>query len=147
MSITYVSAELRRLVVARAEGLCEYCLIAEDDTFFGCSVDHIISEKHGGPTRADNLAYACVFCNQAKGSDIGSIHGDSGNLVRFFNPRTDRWADHFIPAGSRIEALTPIGAVTARILVFNANERLLERQALHSMGRYPTPAALKRMQT
>ena len=24
-------------------------------------VDHIISEKHGGPTQADNLAYACVF--------------------------------------------------------------------------------------
>src|SRR5262249_7484988 len=36
MSVTYISAELRRLVVARAEGLCEYCLIAEEDTFFGC---------------------------------------------------------------------------------------------------------------
>jgi hypothetical protein len=61
MSETYISAELRRLVAARAEGLCEYCLIHEEDTFFGCEVDHIISEKHGGSTDAGNLAYACLF--------------------------------------------------------------------------------------
>ncbi len=54
-----VPVGLRRLVVSRAERLCEYCLIHEDDTFFGCEVDHIISEKHGGPTREENLAYAC----------------------------------------------------------------------------------------
>ncbi len=43
--------------------LCEYCLIHEDDTFFGCEVDHIISQKHGGPTEPENLAYACLPCN------------------------------------------------------------------------------------
>jgi ATP-binding cassette subfamily F protein uup len=43
VSTSYISAELRRLVVARAESLCEYCLIHEDDTFFGCEVDHIIT--------------------------------------------------------------------------------------------------------
>ncbi len=69
----YISEDLRHLVAARAEYLCEYCLIHEDDTFFGCEVDHIISMKHGGPTEADNLAYACAFCNRQKGSDIGSI--------------------------------------------------------------------------
>jgi hypothetical protein len=145
MSLTYVSAELRRLVVARAEGICEYCLIAEDDTYLGCEVDHIISEKHGGPTQADNLAYACTFCNQAKGSDVGSIHWESRQFVRFFNPRTDRWADHFVLSGSRVEALTQVGAVTARILSFNNSERLLERQTLQEMDRYPGVAARKRL--
>jgi hypothetical protein len=58
MSVTYIPADLRRLVVARAEGICEYCLIAEEDTFYGCEVDHIISEKHSGSTTADNLAFA-----------------------------------------------------------------------------------------
>ena len=82
MSVTYISAELRRLVATRAERLCEYCLIAEEDTFYGCEVDHIISEKHGGPTEGNNLGYACVFCNQAKGSDVGSIHWESGQFVR-----------------------------------------------------------------
>lgn len=146
MSVTYVSADLRRVVVVRAEGLCEYCLIAEEDTFYGCEVDHVISEKHGGPTQEDNLAHACVFCNQAKGSDVGSIHWENGEFVRFFNPRTDRWADHFVLRGTLIEGVTPIGAVTARILGFNSGERLLERQTLQEMDRYPSAAALKRMQ-
>lgn len=146
MSVTYISAELRRLVASRAEQICEYCLIAEEDTFYGCAIDHIISEKHGGPTHEDNLALACVFCNQAKGSDIGSIHWESGEFIRFFNPRSDRWADHFKLVGSRIEAITAIGAVTTQILGFNELERILERQTLQAIDRYPNPAALRRMQ-
>jgi hypothetical protein len=146
MSVTYVSAELRRLVETRADGLCEYCLVAEEDTFFGCEVDHIISEKHGGPTEADNLAFACAFCKQAKGSDIGSIDWASGELVRFFNPRRDRWAEHFVLKGVRVEPLTPIGSVTVRILAFNTIERLLERQTLQLAKRYPSKEALKQAQ-
>src|SRR6476469_6462531 len=145
MSVTHVPAELRRLVVARAEGLCEYCLIAEVDTFYGCQADHIISEKHGGATTADNLAMACVFCNQAKGSDVGSIDWDGNTFVRFFNPRTDAWADHFALVEGRIEGTTPIGVVTARILGFNTADRVLERGVLQSSARYPSAAALRRM--
>jgi hypothetical protein len=145
MSVTYIAAELRRLVVARAEGICEYCLIAEDDTFYGCEADHIISEKHGGATNADNLAMACVFCNQAKGSDVGSIHGESNSFVRFFNPRTDAWADHFALMENRLVGTTPIGIVTAKILAFNAADRVSERKILQSSGRYPSAVALKRM--
>jgi hypothetical protein len=144
---SYISAELRRLVVDRAEQLCEYCLIHEDDTFFGCQVDHIISEKHGGPTEAQNLALACTFCNRYKGSDIGSIVWSTNTFVRFFNPRTDHWADHFVLNGITITALTDIGEVTARILEFNNNDRLLERQNLQAVDRYPSAAARSRMQT
>ena len=145
MSITYVNAELRRLVQSQAEGLCEYCLIAEDDTGLGCEVDHIISEKHDGATREENLAMACVFCNSAKGSDVGSIIPETGAFIRFFNPRTDRWSEHFFLKDYRIEPLTVIGRVTVRILQFNSVERLLERQALALVKRYPNAAALKRM--
>src|SRR5438445_7340424 len=53
---SYVSAELRRFVAERADHLCEYCLVHEDDRGFGCQVDHIISEKHGGLTEESNLA-------------------------------------------------------------------------------------------
>jgi 5-methylcytosine-specific restriction endonuclease McrA len=59
-----VSDQLRRLVEARAARICEYCLIHEDDTFFGCEVDHVISLKHGGPSEPDNLAFACLVCNR-----------------------------------------------------------------------------------
>jgi hypothetical protein len=73
VSTTYISVGLRRLVVSRAGRLCEYCLLHEDDAYFGCEVDHIISEKHGGATDSMNLAYACMSCNRSKGSDVGSI--------------------------------------------------------------------------
>jgi len=142
---SYVSAALRRLVAMRADSLCEYCLVHEDDTVFGCEVDHIISEKHGGATEAENLAYACAFCNRAKGSDIGSIVPGTGRFVRFFNPRTDRWAEHFILDGVTIVPLSDLGEVTARILDFNNSDRLLERQTILAVGRYPSAAAVARM--
>jgi hypothetical protein len=150
LSTTYISAELRRQVIARADHLCEYCLIHEEDTFFGCEVDHIISEKHGGPTGADNLAYACLFCNRNKGSDVGSIVPPltSGRFSRFFNPRTDAWSEHFTldeVDGITIRPLTEVGGVTARIFGFNSGERLLERQALRDVGRYPIAEALQRI--
>jgi len=145
MSVTYVSAELRQLVVARAEGICEYCLIAEEDTFFGCEVDHIISEKHRGSTSADNLAYACVTCNQLKGSDIGSIDWETGELTRLFHPRIDKWSDHFrLGEELMIEGRTPIGRVTISLLGLNQSDRVLERQML--LGRYPSAAAKKRIE-
>ena len=79
----WISAELRQAIADRASLLCEYCLIAEADTFYGCEVDHIISLKHGGSSEPENLAYARAFCNRAKGSEIGSIStsGEFENIV------------------------------------------------------------------
>ena len=129
----WISAELRHTVADRAKQLCEYCLSAEADTFYGCEVDHIISLKHGGSTELDNLAYACAFCNRAKGSDIGSISTD-GEFTRFFNPRTDIWAEHFRLEGAMIQSLTTIGEVTARILLFNDSARMHEREEMIRFG-------------
>jgi hypothetical protein len=81
MSHRRVPAALRRLVVARAEGICEYCLISLDDTYYAAAVDHIVSQKHGGPTVAENLALSCLSCNSAKGTDLGSIEEESEDLV------------------------------------------------------------------
>jgi hypothetical protein len=144
--VSYVGAELRRLVALRAKRLCEYCLIDEDDTFLGCEVDHIISSKHGGLTEADNLAFACVTCNRSKGSDVGSIVSHTGDFSRFFDPRTDRWSDCFALEDVTIEPLTDIGEVTTRILAFNSSDRLLERAALRDVGRYPSASALRRIE-
>lgn len=141
---SYVNAELRRTIVARADRLCEYCLIHEADTWLGCQVDHVISEKHGGETSAENLAYACVYCNRSKGTDLGSISKEGG-LVRFFNPRVDRWRDHFFITSPRIEGITEIGEVTVRVLNLNSVERLLEREALIIAGRFPCTEALSRL--
>ncbi len=138
----YVSEDLRRLVATRASHLCEYCLIYEYDTFFGCQVDHIISLKHKGKTESENLAYSCVFCNRYKGSDIGSILSSPCEFVRFYNPQSDHWHEHFMLDGIVINPLTKIGETTAQILKFNDSDRLLERHALSEIGRYPTESAL-----
>lgn len=127
-----VAAALRRLVAERAGYTCEYCGIPESLTFFGCQIDHIVAAKHGGDTTANNLCYACVFCNRFKGSDLGSVDPDSGALVRFFNPRSDCWGEHFEHVGARIETKSAIGAATARILRFNDPDRILERYSRYA---------------
>lgn len=143
---SYVTGELREFVAARAERLCEYCLIHEEDTFFQCQVDHIISLKHGGQTDIDNLAYACVICNRNKGSDIGSILLPSRKFTRFFNPREDMWPHHFRLEGPIIKPIMSIAKATAQILGFNNDSRILERQALIAIDRYPSESALLRME-
>ncbi|MEK0194876.1 HNH endonuclease signature motif containing protein [Microcoleus anatoxicus] len=95
MSKTYVSASLRRMVCDRANGYCEYCLIPETLALSSHQIDHIIAEKHSGETVESNLALFCSICNKNKGSDIASIDPETGEVVRLYNPRKDRWADHF----------------------------------------------------
>jgi len=132
VSTTRIPVELRRAVRQRAEHRCEYCLIHEADTEFGCEVDHIICEKHFGESEIANLALACFFCNRNKGSDVGSILSpECPEFVRLFNPRKDNWDTYFgfDPTG-RIATKTDIWRVTARILGFNAEHRVLERKAL-----------------
>ena len=145
MERLYLNKEIRRLIATRADYLCEYCLISEQDTSLGCAIDHIISIKHGGSSEIDNLAYCCVYCNRFKGSDIGSIILDKKEFSRFYHPRWDHWGSHFKLNNCVIEAITNIGEVTARILGFNDQTRLLERQLLIDKRKYPSSSAIKRM--
>jgi hypothetical protein len=142
---SYVPADLRRLVGTRSQGLCDYCLLHEDDMFYGCQVEHIIAEKHGGLTTAENLAAACVFCNRAKGTDIATISPATGHLCRLFHPRQDRWSDHFRVDGTIISGISDVGESTAMLLGFNLTDRLLEREALAAIGRFPCKEARLRL--
>ena len=58
-------------------------------------------------------------------------------MVPLFNPRRDRWSDHFELRGFVIEPLTPEGEVTARLLKLNLDKRVAERQLLVATGRFP----------
>src|SRR4051812_30241919 len=93
---SYIRPEIRRLITERAGGICEYCLISDEDSYYSHQIEHIISVKHGGLSEPENLALACVFCNRNKGSDIASVGIDSFDLIRFYNPRIDAWSDHFL---------------------------------------------------
>jgi len=132
-----INEQLRAEIAHRAGWRCEYCLIHEEDSGFPHEVDHIVSRKHGGSSASDNLAYACVICNRYKGSDVASIEPGTGEIIRLFDPRRDRWADHFRIDGTLIEPITIVGSTTARLLRLNAPERVLERRLLQSLDRYP----------
>jgi hypothetical protein len=125
--------------------VCEYCLIHEDDTFWGCHVDHIISRKHGGSGKPDNLAFACAVCNSNKGSDIASLAGNPPKLTRLFHPRQDRWLENFHLNGIVIDFANEAGEATAKLLQLNHPNRVVERGALSQAARYPTIEALARM--
>ncbi len=96
MSKSYVPSALRQIVYERAGGCCEYCLLPEMFVLASHEIDHIIAEKHGGLTNAENLALSCVLCNKHKGSDIASVDPETGNIVPLYNPRQDRWKEIFI---------------------------------------------------
>ncbi len=134
MSKTHISSGLRRLVRKRSSGCCEYCLIPEIATFSLHEIDHIIAEKHGGLTEADNLALSCTLCNQYKGTDLTSIDPDTGEIVSLYHPRLDRWLEHFSFRDAEIIPLTSKGRVTVRLLQFNRSERIEERQLLREAG-------------
>ncbi|MFZ5919766.1 MAG: HNH endonuclease [Chloroflexota bacterium] len=140
MAPTRISVALRESISDRAEGQCEYCLFPQDASFLPFELEHIISEKHGGQTSPENLALACPFCNRFKGTDLGSIDPTTGQLTPFFNPRTQRWSDHFRFDGVKILPLTAEGRVTVSILQFNHPDRLAERERLFASRKFVIPS-------
>lgn len=134
---TYIPDALRREVAERAGQHCEYCRVGQEDRLFAHEIDHIIAEKHSGQTRSDNLSLACSECNRFKGSDLCSLDSITNTIALLFNPRTQSWANHFYITEGVIEALTPTGRVTARLLQFNRIDAIERRRLLMKQGRYP----------
>ncbi len=134
----HIPTAIRRLVRERANGCCEYCLLHEDDALLTYEADHIIATKHRGATEESNLAWTCFVCNRAKGSDISSIDIETGQLVGLFNPRTDRWGDHFeLDDNGKIVPLTDVGRVTEYLLRLNRSDHLDHRKTLVRVKRCP----------
>ena len=126
--MTYIPAQLRRLVEERAGDRCEYCLLPAQLSFFPHEVDHVVPEKHNGKTEADNLALACWRCNRHKGTDLGSFDPETNHFSFLSNPRTQLWAEHFQLQSFQIIGVSPVGRTTAFLLQLNTLERIAERQ-------------------
>ena len=121
----YISAHLRELVIKRANGCCEYCLVNQDDSYLKHHIDHIISLKHGGKTIIENLAYACFPCNIHKGSNLSTIIPPENKIVRIYNPRTDVWSEHFDIENGKFYGKTEIGLATIKLLKLNDIDRII----------------------
>lgn len=134
--MTRVSPSLRRRVRQRADGRCEYCRKPEAVEHIGHQADHIVPEKHTGKTTYDNLAWACFRCNNTKSDDIASYDEVTRLLTPLYNPRADRWDDHFeLAATGHIHGTSPVGRVTVRILQLNRSRQVEIRRLLLEAGR------------
>jgi len=134
MSKTYIPVVLRKQVYERAKGCCEYCRIPDRATFAPHEIDHIIAEKHGGQTEAENLALSCTLCNKHKGSDLASVDPETGEIVPLYHPRFNQWNEHFRLSGAEFVPLTAMGRVTIQLLQLNRKDRVEERQLLLEAG-------------
>ena len=135
--MTYISTNLRRLVFERADYRCEYCHIRREDHVLPFEVDHMISEKHGGDTSAQNLCLSCWDCNNSKGSNIAGADPLSGAATFLYQPRVQSWEDHFSSENGVILPLTAEGRVTLYILKLNTPECITERQMLVKLSQWP----------
>lgn len=126
---------LRDFVRRRALDRCEYCLLGQREAELRHHVEHVVARKHGGSDEAENLALACHRCNLHKGPNLTGVDPVSGEIVRLFHPRHDRWAEHFQLAGTRIEGSTSIGRATVQVLGMNTARRLELREEIQRRKR------------
>ena len=73
---------------------------------------HIIAIRHGGATTAENLALACIDCNQNKGADLTTLDPLTGEITPLFHPRHHDWNEHFQLEGALIRGRTATGRAT-----------------------------------
>ncbi|MBK9016794.1 MAG: HNH endonuclease [Saprospiraceae bacterium] len=134
----YISSSIRTKVAERAGQRCEYCGLPAEYSFFKFHIDHIVSLKHGGKTMLENLAYSCSICNEFKGTDIATVLDDPSHPVRFFNPRKDKWDEHFeVEDSAKINPKSLVGAATVKIFNLNHPDSIIERRGLMQLGLYP----------
>jgi len=126
-----VNQDLVRRVWERAHGRCEYSSYP-----LPFHVDHIIARQHGGLTALENLALACLHCNRHKGPNIAGRDPATGELVRLFHPRQDRWREHLEWVGAELVGTTAIGRITIHVLAVNAADFLAVRVALMEEGAF-----------
>lgn len=120
----------RWLIRERAGNRCEYCqLHQEDSPLAALHVEHILPRSHGGTDELDNLALACVDCNLHKGPNLTGIDPETNLVVALFNPRRQRWDDHFEWKGIYLRGKTAIGRTTIRVLHMNSDDQLALRSA------------------
>ncbi len=84
-------------------------------------VEHVIPRCLGGSSEFNNLAWACPSCNLHKSNRVAAAAPGVDEAVPLFNPRTDKWGDHFGWDGYHITGLTPVGRATIDVLLLNEN--------------------------
>ncbi|MBD2205582.1 HNH endonuclease [Calothrix sp. FACHB-1219] len=116
-----VNDAIKKLVRQRAKFLCEYCHSSEEASTALFSIDHIVPQSLSGSDDPDNLALACQRCNGYRYNFTTGIDPDTGQMLPLFNPRQQKWYEHFIWSadGLKIIGITSTGRATCNRLDLN----------------------------
>jgi len=116
-----INDAIKQAIRERANYLCEYCHSPERLSANRFTVDHIIPRSLGGSDEIDNLALACRRCNERRYNFVAGVDPETQNIVPLFNPRHQKWEEHFvwIESGVVVQGITPIGRATCIRLDLN----------------------------
>jgi hypothetical protein len=134
-----IPSKTKTLFAQRAGHLCEYCRTPAAYSSTRFSVEHIIPRAIGGSDAPDNLAYACQGCNNIKFTKTEAYDEESNRFVPLFNPRKDKWEEHFGWGVDliRLIGFTPVGRATIGALRLNREEICNLRAVLFLIGGHP----------
>jgi hypothetical protein len=137
--VVYVSDALRQRVAATARNRCGYCLTTQLVSGAQMHIEHIIPTARGGTSDESNLWLACAWCNSFKGAQTTAIDPATGEEAPLFNPRTQRWFDHFQWSndGVYIIGLTPTGRASVVALQLNNEFIVPSRRLWVTAGWHP----------
>jgi hypothetical protein len=113
--------DLNRLLF-RAQYRCEYCQTVLYEMSW--HREHVQPRSADGADIFSNLAVSCPRCNLNKAKKTEGKDYVTGKFVRFFNPRTDRWKDHFGIVAGQLVGKSPIGRATASVLFRRTEQQL-----------------------
>jgi hypothetical protein len=138
--MTYISDELRKQVIQRANRFCEYCR-ASMKILGIMEIDHIVPVTAEGSTTLDNLCLACRSCNSAKRNYQSGNDPVTHDDVSLFNPRTQVWSEHFAWNDDYIDiqGISAIGRATVLRLDMN-NHALVQARRLWRKTGWQPPA-------
>ena len=133
-----VADSLRRQVYERAQGICEYCQ-TQQLIVINMHIDHIVPRSAGGKSELDNLCLSCISCNGAKHRFQMGVDPASQLEVPLFNPRAQRWIEHFTwnGDGTLVLGLTEIGRATVSRLRMNRSRIVQSRRRWVNAGLHP----------
>jgi hypothetical protein len=138
--VSVVNDAERAAIEERAGHRCEYCRLPTRGQVATFPVDHPVPQSSGGQTEWENLALACPHCNGHKWAHTTGRDPLTGETVPLFNPRRDRWEDHFRWSemdGAILEGRTPCGRGTIERLQMNHPTLIEIRRLLAMLGLFP----------